>query len=135
MFHLGRRKQMTEKSDYDLPGPEEVERLRRALAKDEAQGTKFDAGKARTDLLPPDALFGVADVYAYGAAKYADRNWEKGMKWGRVAGAALRHLFSWMKGDDFDSESGLHHLAHFSCCALMLYALVLRNKGTDDRHG
>ncbi len=97
------------------------------------EGRKDDGGKPRMDLLPFDALLDVADVLDYGAKKYAARNWEKGMLWGRMSGAALRHLGRWMTGENVDPESGRHHLAHFACCALMLLALAKRNVGTDDR--
>lgn len=96
-------------------------------------GMKFDIDKPRMDLLPMDALEGAAQVLSYGAKKYADRNWEKGMTWGRLCGALLRHLGAWMQGKDFDEESKLHHLDHALCCALMLRALVIRNIGTDSR--
>lgn len=97
------------------------------------EGVKLDTGKPRTDLLPFDALLEVAMVLDYGAKKYAARNWELGMSWGRMLGACLRHLFAWARGVDVDDESGHHHLAHAACCALMLLALVRRNVGTDDR--
>jgi hypothetical protein len=105
-------------------------------------GLKFDDGKPRMDLLPMDALEAVAMVLRYGATEkvrpdgqrgYGDRNWEKGLAWGRLAGAALRHLGAWMRGVELDAESGLPHLHHFGCCALMLIALVLRKKGEDTR--
>lgn len=97
------------------------------------EGRKDDGGKARTDLLPFDALDAVAQVLTYGANKYAARNWERGMAWGRLLGAALRHLFEWARGNDFDPESKLPHLAHASCCCLMLLSLTLRGVGADDR--
>ena len=97
------------------------------------EGVKSDTGKARTDLLPADALLEVAGVLDYGAKKYAARNWEKGMACGRLTGAALRHLIAWMGGEDVDPESGHRHLAHFACCALMLCALTKRGVGEDDR--
>jgi hypothetical protein len=97
------------------------------------EGVKFDQGKPRTDLLPFDALLDVAAVLDYGAKKYAARNWEKGMGWGRLVAASMRHLWAWCGGQDRDEESGHHHLAHFACCSLMLLALVRRNVGTDDR--
>lgn len=96
-------------------------------------GLKFDGGKPRMDLLPMDALEGIATVLGFGAKKYGDRNWEKGIAWGRLAGAALRHLGAWMMGKDLDDESKLPHLHHFGCCALMLIALVLRKQGEDTR--
>lgn len=99
----------------------------------EQLGVKFDGGKPRWDLLPPDALDDVAKVLTYGAAKYAPRNWEKGMDWGRLIAAQMRHLAAFQSGEDVDPESGLHHLAHASCCALMVHALFLRGAGSDDR--
>lgn len=97
------------------------------------EGVKFDNDKPRTDLLPFDALEDISKVLAYGANKYAPRNWEKGMAWGRLLGAALRHGFRWGMGEDNDPESGLSHLSHMGCCVLMLSALVKRKVGTDDR--
>lgn len=99
--------------------------------KDKAK--KFDDEKPRWDLLPFDALDEVAEVLRYGAKKYAARNWELGMRWGRLLAASLRHLTLWARGQDRDSESGHHHLAHAACCVLMLLALVRRKVGKDDR--
>lgn len=95
--------------------------------------TKLDVGKARVDLIPADALLGAGAGFAYGERKYSARNWEKGMAWGRLVGSLLRHLFAWMAGEDVDPESGLHHLDHMTCCALMLSASVKRGIGVDDR--
>lgn len=96
-------------------------------------GLKYDAGKSAMDLLPFDALAEVGAVLEYGRVKYAARNWEKGMSWGRLVAASMRHLAAWMMGQESDTESGQRHLAHFACCALMLCALTKRNVGTDDR--
>lgn len=98
-----------------------------------SEGIKADDGKARWDLLPFDALDEVAIVLAYGAKKYAPRNWELGMAWGRLLAACLRHLAQWAIGNEKDAESGLPHLSHAACCVLMLLALAKRNVGTDDR--
>lgn len=96
-------------------------------------GMKYDGGKPRMDLLPMDALLGGADVFTYGAEKYASRNWEKGMSWGRLIGGALRHLAAIMLGQDTDEESGKPHVDHLLCCVLMLSAHMKRGIGTDDR--
>ena len=84
---------------------------------------KHDHGKPRFDLLPPGPMGQVAEVYAYGAAKYADRNWEKGMDWGRVYAATQRHLHAFWGGQDLDEESALNHCAHaiFGLLALLEY--------------
>lgn len=109
---------MSEKDSYDVGG---------------SAGVKFDKDKPRMTLVPFDVVYKSAEVYNYGAKKYEDHNWAKGMRHCRVADAALRHLTAWLNGEDKDAESGLDHLAHFNCCAQMLYAMQLRGVGTDDR--
>ena len=96
-------------------------------------GRKNDAGKTRYDLIPPEALDMIAQIYTFGAAKYDDRNWEKGLSWGRCFAAAMRHLWAFWRGEDLDPESGLPHTAHaaWNCFALLTYQI--RQTGTDDR--
>lgn len=94
---------------------------------------KFDAGKPQLDLLPTLALWGVGEVLTYGAAKYAAHNWRKGLAYSRLTSAALRHLFSFIRGENNDPESGLPHLDHAACCILFLSELQKTNTGTDDR--
>lgn len=96
-------------------------------------GVKYDAGKPSLELLAPEFVLGIGEVLSYGKAKYAARNWEAGMRWGRVVGATLRHIFRWMRGENIDLESGLHHLDHAACCLMFLRAYVARGVGDDDR--
>jgi hypothetical protein len=78
-------------------------------------GIKLDAGKPRFDLVPGLGLEELARLYAFGEAKYKDigglRNWEKGLGYGRCFAAMMRHAWSWFRGEDFDRESGMHHMA------------------------
>ena len=83
-------------------------------------GNKFDGQKARFDLLPVEALEEVVKIYTYGAVKYGDRNWEKGMSWSRLFGAMMRHAWAFWRGEDKDSESGLLHMAHVTWYGLAL---------------
>jgi len=96
-------------------------------------GVKFDDGKTRWDLLPWDALEEIAKVMTFGAKKYGDRNWEKGIAYGRLIRAAVGHITSWAMRRDVDSETGLSHLAHAGCCVLFLLAYILRGVGEDNR--
>lgn len=96
-------------------------------------GWKLDKQKLRMDLLPPEAVEAIAEVFTYGANKYEDRNWEKGMSWGRIYGAMLRHLLAFWRGEDYDSESGKLHLAHAATDALFLLQYYLKQIGKDDR--
>lgn len=76
--------------------------------------------KPRFDLLPPGSLEEIAKVFSGGAKKYGDRNWEQGIKFGRVFGAVQRHLWKWMSGVDRDPEWNLSHLAHAAAGVLFL---------------
>jgi len=98
------------------------------------EALKDDVLKARVDLLPPAVLWSVGQVMRFGAGKYGADNWRKGMKWGRLYGAALRHLFRWWYGRTFDKESGLPHLAHAIASLMMLHACEMEEIGEDDRH-
>ena len=100
------------------------------------EGMKFDGDKPMTELYPVDAYMGTCRGLTYGAKKYAPRNWEKGIKFGRVFGALLRHLFAWWKGEDVDPESGLHHLDHAGCCLAFLQQYTTQREryaAFDDR--
>ena len=98
-----------------------------------AGGAKFDAGKIRMDLVPMDAVMAEAAVYTYGAIKYDDWNWAKGMRKGRIVAALLRHTGAYMLGEERDPESGLPHTWHMRCCTGMLVAGELRGVAIEDR--
>ena len=99
----------------------------------DGSGKRFNEGKPRVDLLVPIALEAEAEVWAMGAKKYGDYNWQRGMKWTTVMASMLRHIFAMMKGEDFDKESGLLHAAHIKCNATMLIYYYYNYKEGDDR--
>lgn len=70
------------------------------------QGLRYNQGKTRYDLLPPYAIDQLARNMTKGADKYAERNWEKGMKWTTVLASLKRHLADWEMGKDYDPEDG-----------------------------
>lgn len=95
--------------------------------------TKLDAKKPPMELLPWEALEGVALVLDFGRVKYSPWNWRKGFEWGRLSGAAVRHIFAWIGGQDKDPESGLSHIDHAICCLMFLSAHIKSQLGKDDR--
>lgn len=97
------------------------------------EGNKFDAGKDPWHLAPWDAIGAIIKVLAFGAEKYAPRNWELGMDWSRCFGACIRHLTSWWQGEGADPETGYSHLWHAGACLLFLIAYEIRGTGNDDR--
>jgi|TARA_R110000764_G_scaffold148535_1_gene236393 hypothetical protein len=101
------------------------------MAKD--AGVKFDTDKLPYELLAPELLESVAAVLKFGANKYGERNWEQGMKWSRVFGALMRHMWAWWRKDNTDDETGMSHLWHAACCIMFLIAYEQRKTGTDDR--
>lgn len=97
------------------------------------EGNKHDTGKDPWHLVPWDAVRAIVMILAFGARKYAARNWELGMDWSRCFSACQRHMLSWWQGEDKDPETGYSHLWHAGCCILFLIAYELRGTGTDDR--
>jgi Domain of unknown function (DUF5664) len=108
------------------------------------RGYKADQGKVRMALIPPEAVFALATVLTEGAQKYADRNWEQGMSWGRVFSALMRHMWAWWGGraptnrnflfGDLDPETGHSHLWHGLCCLAFLLTYEARGMTQfDDR--
>jgi hypothetical protein len=61
-----------------------------------------------------------ADVFEYGAKKYASWNWVKGMAWSIPIGCIGRHSFAVFNGEMNDPESGLPHVGHILCNVVML---------------
>ena len=48
--------------------------------------------------------------------------------------STLRHLFQWVMGTEYDTESGLHHIAHARANLGMLLELIMRGrKELDNR--
>ena len=95
-------------------------------------GVKHDSDKPRMDLLDSYAIEQLARVLTFGAQKYEAHNWRKGLTKGRLIGAALRHLFAYLRGEDRDAETGLSHAAHAMCCCMFLVGLEHR-ADLDDR--
>lgn len=98
------------------------------------EGKKYDGEKPRMYLLPPKALTEVAKVLTFGANKYDENNWKKlDNLQNRYTGAALRHIFAHMDGEELDPETGLDHLAHALCCLLFKLEAKLNETSKEER--
>lgn len=96
-------------------------------------GEKFDAGKLRMSLVPPEALIEIAKVLTFGENKYPKRNnWRFGMAWSRPLDAAYRHINKWQRGEIIDDESLEHHLAHAIVNLMFLLVYEMHELGEDD---
>jgi len=106
-------------------------------------GTKYDDNKLPLHLIPAEFLFACATVLRFGAQKYEEGNWAKGMKWSRCFSACMRHLWSWWSGaggstknfilGELDEETKYSHLWHAACCILFLVCYEEWGAGEDDR--
>lgn len=98
-------------------------------------------GKPELSLIPFHAMWGIGQALTYGKKKYTRKgqsgafNYKKGkgLRWGQVVSALLRHTFSWLGGEELDQESGLKHVWHIGACAVMLIDLTDSGIGEDDR--
>jgi hypothetical protein len=99
----------------------------------EDRGLKLDTGKPRMELLDPYAMEQVARVLTFGAEKYDPHNWRKGISYGRLLGAALRHIFAFIGGEDNDKESGLPHPAHAMANLMFVLGMTQLHPELDDR--
>jgi hypothetical protein len=98
-------------------------------------GKKFDAGKADLSLIPLPALEQTARAFMLGEKKYGRYNYTNGLEASRLIGASLRHISSWMEGEDTDPESGASHLGHASACLAMVLHCVALGTLKDNRRG
>lgn len=96
-------------------------------------GTKFDSEKPDYSLLSPLALEEIVKVMTFGKRKYTAHNWRSGITNSRLFAAAMRHLWAYWRGEDFDPESKLSHLAHCGCCVMMMLENIILRPNLDDR--
>jgi len=89
---------------------------------------------AKFGLVPPDALWAVAEHFGRGAQKYTDNNWLLGYKWSLSFDALMRHAWAFWAGEDKDPETGSCHMTAVAWHALCLLTYWLRGIGKDDRY-
>ncbi len=94
-------------------------------------GLKFDSGKLRYSLIPPEATKALATVLSFGANKYAPNSWQTVPNAReRYLDALMRHLEAYRSGELTDNESGLPHIDHLLCNAAFLSYFA-----SKDSHG
>ena len=98
-------------------------------------GGQKGSKQARFDLLPSEALWEIAELYGRGAAKYEDRNWERGYDFSLSYAALQRHANQFWQGIDADEETGLSHMASVAFHALALMTFVKTHPEFDNRPG
>lgn len=85
---------------------------------------------------PKEAIAAGELAFIYGANKYHDRNWEKGLPWQAMIDSLKRHVDDLEMRRDFDDGpggSGLPTIAMIGASSAMLIASVMREIGEDNR--
>ena len=95
---------------------------------------RYNDGKLRWSLVDFDALEDMVKVLEFGAKKYADNNWKKGLKTPEIFESMMRHMTAYIRGEDIDPESGLPHTGHILCNAMFLSYMQRFKPDFDTRH-
>ena len=93
-------------------------------------GTKDDSMKVDWAVHFP-VLMEVEERLKFGAQKYGNGNWQKGIKTSRLFSAILRHAFDWFRGVERD-EDGLTSLSGIIVNCLFAWHMS-KQKEWDDR--
>ena len=104
------------------------DKIDEAVEENYQKNAKYKPGREKQSYacVPGYATEQLAKAMANGADKYGLYNWrETGVDMATYYDAIQRHMQAWFhKGQEGDTDSGLHPLAHvMACCALVLDAL------------
>ena len=97
---------------------------------------KDAAGSARIDyaLMDPVAVGEMCLAMEEGGTKYGYFNYTVAPVKSRVyIGAAFRHLFKWLMGEDRDEKTGVHHLGSVMACCMIVLSAQSRGTLIDNR--
>nr|WP_220446020.1 dATP/dGTP diphosphohydrolase domain-containing protein [Novosphingobium umbonatum] len=94
----------------------------------------FGAAKPSLALVPGAAMVEMAGVFELGAKKYGPFNWrETKVEAMTYVNATLRHLLSWLDGEDTDPESSKSHLGHAMASLGIVIDAMHTNQLIDNR--
>lgn len=89
----------------------------------ESIGTKID-----TTLVPYELIASAAIGLNYGALKYSERNFERGLSYRTLLGSIERHTRAMMDGEFMDGPSNLPHHALLASSVAMLCHNIMQNR-------
>lgn len=90
--------------------------------------------KVNLALVPPVSIAYEAMAFMEGARKYGPYNWrEKSVEAMTYIAALQRHVGQWLDREEFDDESGNHHLAHAKACLGILIDAMTTGNLIDNR--
>lgn len=117
-------------------------------AKEATGGLRYDKGKVKLGLISAIAQNGLGKVLTYGAKKYHDHNWRKGMDWSRCIDSLTRHWNKFLQGEDYDYDPSCEgcqteyckdhswelHIDCIQCNSMFLSEYYTTHPELDDRY-
>lgn len=95
---------------------------------------RLGAQKASVSFVPQIAILQCARAMMWGGGRYGKHNWRAKKVIGSIyIDAGFRHRALWVEGQDYDPESGHHHLAHAMACDAILLDAIHTGNLIDDR--
>lgn len=92
------------------------------------------AAKPNLYLVPPALMLHAAKAMENGAKKFSPYNWrQKKVKNTIYISAALRHILSYLDGEDAARDSGVNHLGHAAACLGIILDAAATGNLIDDR--
>ena len=89
-------------------------------------------GKLPVHLVPPEYNLLLSAILEYGAQKYSDHNFEKGMDFDDLLRGAESHLMAMKAGVIYDPESGLPHAGHAAWNMLTFAMQMMREPASEE---
>jgi hypothetical protein len=96
------------------------------------KSARHNQGKIQTREIDPDFILGIGEVLTKSRAKYDSFNWQKDTPFSVPYESLFRHLMAFQKGEEYDNETGCHHLLHAATNLMFLY-YHRNNTVMDDR--
>lgn len=97
-------------------------------------GAKYNASKLGMNLINGKLSVEQAIALTFGAIKYEEENWRKGIPFMDQYGAMLRHLLLWKFGEDYDEESGAHHFGAVAFAMECVLEYMTTHPELDNRY-
>lgn len=96
---------------------------------------RHNSGKTQVREVDPAFILGIGEVLTKSREKYDAFNWQNPTKLSTPYESLFRHLMAFQMGEDFDKESGKHHLLHCATNLMFMYYHITRNPEFSDDRG
>lgn len=100
----------------------------------EERGLRYNNGKLKWSLVDYNALEPLVEVLEFGSKKYNPHNWKKGLLVTNICDSMLRHIYSFLNGENLDEESKLSHVGHILANAMFLSYMLKNKPELDNRY-